>query len=692
MSDNYWTNVARASLGQGLAMGWGDELEAKIRSMSGDETYQEELAMIDADYSKFSEDNQYVALGSEIAGGFIPTLAAIASTPFTGGASAPLAAANTARTVAALSRLRGVYPSINPLLLKGAIPKSALGRGVATGAISGGVAGSGTAEQGERFSGGVTGSAIGAPLGAAVPLATRLVAPLGKRLKDWFIGVSPEEADEQALRRLYEAATKGDNSIDDIELRLEADRDMNIPTSISNVSHPLKVETDTVNAASRGDSAETITDALYDRQLDIGNRVERIFENNVGDTKNLYEYEMQIINRLGANADELYGKAYAAFEVIDDPRILEILQSPAFKQALGKAKDLNDMQRNRAKLEGVNDLSQFDFPDLIDGGLPSLRELDKIKRSLGRVADAEFRKESGDKAIGDEINKTKNSFVKVLDEITEDADGISPYQQARRAYQGDAEILDALKDGVKDYGNTSPENVRRLISDYSPSEAEIYKIGAARSIMDKVNKGKDGSNAAGKVVDAKTDRRRLRALFPEGEEGQASYDLISAALTRESQVYKMNSKILGGSETAPRAARINEMEGSNMSEDIKEVAVGVLHPTQALAQMVMTAISRAKMPKEVQERLAKMLVEEDPEKVSAAVLALQKYSEKAIPRAKNLSVIEGVGTAGVVNTVVGDQENRTSYVQSQEEIDVEAAADLEAMNARDHMARRLPIL
>jgi len=691
MSDNYWANVARASLGQGLALGWGDELEARIRAMSGDETYQEELAMINADYSKFSEDNQGVALGAEIAGGFIPTLAAIASTPFTGGASAPLAAANAARTAAALSRLR-VYPSINPIALKGAIPKSALGRGVATGTISGGVAGSGTAEQGERISGGVTGGLIGGGIGTAVPFATRLVAPLGKRLKDSFIGVSPEEADEQAMRRLYEAATRGDNSIDDIELRLQADRDMNIPTSISNVSHPLKLETDTVNAAARGDSSEVITDALYERQLDIGNRVERIFEDNVGDTKNLYEYEMQIINRLGANADELYGKAYSAFEVIDDPRILEILQSPAFKQALGKAKQLNDMQRNRAKLEGVTDLSQFDFPDLIDGGLPSLRELDKVKRSLSRVADAEFRKEGGDKAIGDEINKTKNSFVRVLDEITEDADGISPYQQARRAYQGDAEILDALADGVKDYGKTSPENIRRLISDYSPSEVEIYRIGAARSIMDKVNKNKDGSNAAGKVVDAPTDRRRLRALFPDGEEGEASYDLIAAALTRESQVYKMNSKILGGSETAPRTARINEMEGSNMSEDVKEVAVGMLDPGQALAQMVMTSISRAKMPKEVQERLAKMLVEEDPEKVAAAVKALEQYGEIAIPRAKNLTLREGLGTAGVVNTAVTGQENKTSYVQSQEEKDVEAAADLEARNARDHLARRSPIL
>tara|TARA_R110000782_G_scaffold68596_1_gene138181 strand:+ start:1674 stop:3749 length:2076 start_codon:yes stop_codon:yes gene_type:complete len=691
MSDNYWANVARASLGQGLALGWGDELEARIRAMSGDETYQEELAMINADYSKFSEDNEGVALGAEIAGGFIPTLAAIASTPFTGGASAPLAAANAARTAAALSRLR-VYPSINPIALKGAIPKSALGRGVATGAISGGVAGSGTAEQGERFSGGVTGSVIGGGLGTAVPFATRLVAPLGKKLKDSFIGVSPEEADEQAMRRLYEAATRGDNNIDDIMPQINADIEMGVPTSLSNASYPLSTISDTVNAASRGDSSEVITDALYGRQADIGNRVERVFEDNIGDTKQLYEFERQITERLRGNANELYGDAFAAFEVIDDPRILNVLKTPAFQNALKKAKELNELKRSRAELDGVEDLSEFDFPELIDGGLPSLRDLDKIKRSLNQVARAEFKKPDGDTSMGAEVNNITKSFVKVLDEITEGADGISPYQRARKVYQGDAEVLDALDEGVSKYQKTPPEKIRELISEYSDAEAEVYRIGAARSIMDKVNKGQDGVNAARKTIGSQTDRRRLRALFPDGEEGDASYNLIAATLQRESQVYQMNARVLGGSPTASRQARVKEIDGIDIGEGVNDVAVSMLNPMQSLYAIAMRAISKAQMPKEIQERMAKMLVDEDSEKVAAAVKALEQYGEIAIPRAKQLTLREGLGTVGVVNTAVTGQENKTSYVQSQEEKDVEAAADLEAKNARDHLARRSPIL
>jgi hypothetical protein len=134
------------------------------------------------------------------------------------------------------------------------------------------------------------------------------------------------------------------------------------------------------------------------------------------------------------------------------------------------------------------------------------------------------------------------------------------------------------------------------------------------------------------------------------------------------------------------------MDGIDIGEGVSDVAVGMLNPMQSLYAIAMRAISKAQMPKEIQERMAKMLVDEDPEKVAAAVKALGRYGEIAIPRAKNLTLSEGLGTVGAVNTAVTGQENKTSYVQSQEEKDVEAAADLEARNARDHLARRSPIL
>ena len=105
MSDGYWTNTARSWLGQGLAMGWGDELEARLRTLSGDETYEEELAAINESYNQYSAENPGASLTGEIVGGFIPTAAALIATPFTGGATAPVAAASGARTVGALTNI-----------------------------------------------------------------------------------------------------------------------------------------------------------------------------------------------------------------------------------------------------------------------------------------------------------------------------------------------------------------------------------------------------------------------------------------------------------------------------------------------------------------------------------------------------------------------------------------------------------
>ena len=116
MSDGYWTNTARSWLGQGLAMGWGDELEARLRTLSGDETYEEELAAINESYNQYSAENPGASLTGEIVGGFIPTAAALIATPFTGGATAPVAAApvNSVVVVVASPGYQDGGPSLFP--------------------------------------------------------------------------------------------------------------------------------------------------------------------------------------------------------------------------------------------------------------------------------------------------------------------------------------------------------------------------------------------------------------------------------------------------------------------------------------------------------------------------------------------------------------------------------------------------
>jgi hypothetical protein len=133
---SYAGNLARA-VGQGVTFGFGDELEAGVRSLVGDRSYDEEVADIRKSISQFRDTNPVAAYGSEIAGS-IPTGFGLAGLALRGG-------------------------------LKGAAK---------IGALEGSIYGAG---EGEGVEGTATSTALGAGLGAAG----------GKIAEKAFEGIAP---------------------------------------------------------------------------------------------------------------------------------------------------------------------------------------------------------------------------------------------------------------------------------------------------------------------------------------------------------------------------------------------------------------------------------------------------------------------------------------------------------------------
>ena len=80
---SYAGNLARA-VGQGVTFGFGDEIEAGIRSLGSDRSYDEEVADIRKSISEFRDTNPVAAYGSEIAGS-IPTGIGLAGVALRGG-------------------------------------------------------------------------------------------------------------------------------------------------------------------------------------------------------------------------------------------------------------------------------------------------------------------------------------------------------------------------------------------------------------------------------------------------------------------------------------------------------------------------------------------------------------------------------------------------------------------------------
>ena len=133
---SYAGNLARA-IGQGVTFGFGDEIEAGIRSLGSDRSYDEEVADIRKSISQFRDTNPVAAYGSEFVGS-VPTGFGLAGLALRGG-------------------------------LKGAAK---------IGALEGSIYGAG---EGEGVTGTASSAAIGAGLGGA----------LGKAGEKAFEGIAP---------------------------------------------------------------------------------------------------------------------------------------------------------------------------------------------------------------------------------------------------------------------------------------------------------------------------------------------------------------------------------------------------------------------------------------------------------------------------------------------------------------------
>lgn len=175
---NYGTGLLR-QLEQGATFGFGDELNARVRSTAGDETYEKALEDERAANEAFSRENPWTATGAQIAGS-IPTL-------FIPGVNAALG-------VKALQAAKTGWQAFS----------AGANVGARTGALSGFASGEGeTEDEGtlNRLARGVVGGVIGAPLGAGLGYG-------GYRVGEAIGGVAAARAASEGPQAPYNAIAR----------------------------------------------------------------------------------------------------------------------------------------------------------------------------------------------------------------------------------------------------------------------------------------------------------------------------------------------------------------------------------------------------------------------------------------------------------------------------------------------------
>lgn len=596
---------ALRALGQGVGLGWSDEVEAYARAKADVNDYDTQLKRIRGEYGQYASENPKTAFALEMLGGAAPMVAS-AFIPF----MQPSAAAQGA---GALARLAGA------------------------GAATGAVAGAGSAEK-DRTSGAMAGGMLGGAFGVAAPLALRGMGAGAQWLME---RLRPTDAriTARAAGKLSNALKESDLTPQMIERKILEDRALGVPSVVANVSSATADLAEAV-AQRTGSGARKVEDAL--RQQTGGAR-DRTHQQVVKGLSpgDFYADEQKLLDQLRSRAGTLYDDAYAVGEV-NDPRINEVLKNPQFKSFFDKARKIADTEAQAAKLRG-EDPSKFELPELyklelnpatqeltpVVTKLPDVRTLDYMKRGIDATIDSGFRGQGMSTAEANALRQLRTQFVKVIDE------NVPQYAAARKGYAGDMEVLDAIRAGMNDFGKMDHEKVASLVKGMSTAEKEAFRTGVSRDLYGRIMGSSNNMNAAQRIIGSPEMRAKLEPLFDTAPQ----FNLFKSALEREAQLYAQANKILGGSQTAKRQQMQGVLDSGEGVGDVMASAVtGGLRGS--LSMMVNRAISSGKVSEKTAGKLGEMLMSKDPHDVAAVVRMLEKYQADAVPKAIRGTAVE----------------------------------------------------
>ena len=533
------------SLLQGLTFNTADEIEAAAKAMMSSgmsafdaqqtlsglvtgakpkSAYEQELARVRAGIKSYEEQYPGRAFTGELVGGLIPTVAAIAAAPFTGGATAPVAASNVARTVAAI-------PGLSRQIVTGAKV------GAGTGALSG--AGASEGGLGNRVTGALVGGTVGTVLGAGSPIVSKAVVGGGRAAGEAVGLITPQTATQRAQELL--AKKLAQEGVAPAELaqrqaqiiKTYGPRDETLADYGGESMRRLARGAMAIPSASQTDVRQMLTE----RAVAAGPRITKdITDLTAIGERDIYEVADEIKKRRSMLASPLYDQAYAAGQI----------NSFAIDNLLKKSKDIQFAISEARRLP--------DYADLPDN---SMLMLDKAYKYVGGLANKA--KLDGKLSQASDLD---NLRISLRDAITEK---VPVYGKALSTFSDESLLNDALEIGSKNFLKKSPSEINRELKKFSgEAEQQMYRLGAVQSLRDEIYGMREKGNIADKFLDSREMRDRMRTIF----NSTGEYETFIKNLERERQMGITRARIEGGSPTAPIQQDIAELQGPSATEII----------------------------------------------------------------------------------------------------------------------------
>lgn len=500
---------------KGATFAFSDNLEALIRSQTGDKDYDTVLKDIRLEMETFAKENPGTALASEIAGGII-TPGAITRTAF---------------------KHINKLPALARWVLK---PLTISSQGATYGAGS---------SDGQKT---LMNAAIGAVTAPAVYGVLKAAPAIGKfaynQTKNLYGKINknpPLSASEKALGKIM-----NEDVIDP----------KTILKNTKESKHLTLAESMGINAVDMlrvlgkypGEARKKIQDFLIKRNEEAPKRVldltKKIFQIK-GSYKDTYN---TLMNKQKEISVKLY-KPILGIPIRLDGELGDLLQNnPAMKRAYTKAyNDLKiDPDFNVKLLEDMFVVDQNGVANLISNKL-NVEKANIIKKGLDGILEKFRDKTTGRLMLkSDEaknILKLKRRFLDLVDEQ------IPEYKTARGAWAGIEKQKEALELGKK-FMLGGPKNDPDFFADrvdkFSADEQTAFVLGAAKQIELMIVNRVNTTSVVNKLLKTPQYKEALKLVFGNTPKGKKQLNAFMNFLKVESKMAQTSNKILVGSPTA----------------------------------------------------------------------------------------------------------------------------------------------
>lgn len=588
--DMSWSDYA-AGLGRsaasGLTFNFSDELLAALRSgaISGEE-YQKALEDERKKVQQFKSQYPAAALGSEIVGS-LPTMLIPGMGP--------------AKGLQFASRLG---KAAEPFVQAGIV-------GAKQGALSG--AGEAEGDIIDRAKGAGQGALVGSVAGTALTGAGRVASPILGAVKE---RISPAVSNEVALAKVYQDLTRSGMTPDQARQKLLDMQATGAPAQLFDVSPSLTARAEAITQRA-GEGAEGILGDIERRQASQRDRIMSSAQRELGASADYYGSEEAIKKQLQTNAKPFYESAYKAeipFEAQAELQTIMDSVNKAFPGAQNYAKRLMAADQQQARRTGTQMVDTgAGVPMKAFEEIPKIQQWDYIMRGLNQAAKSQ--------PPGSEMQRAALNLRREIGDVLDS--NVGDFSKARAIYKGDKEVEDALQSG-KDFFRADPQLLSREFPTMSDAEKQAYRIGALKSIRDKLYGSGDTTDATKRIGQSISDRREaLQTIMPSA----SANEIFQALLETEAKLVKNANRISSGSPTARRTEAIKDLgdDDFKLLGAASDIASG--SPSALFNRIASVMAKDPSIPEARSNAIAKILRSGSRSEIDSAVTALEKFAE-----------------------------------------------------------------